>query len=159
MFDNNGLEIISAEESLLLLLRSPIGRIAFTHKALPAIQPVNFALDNGAIVIRTTAGSKLEAAARNAVVAFEVDEYDLDYHRGWSVNVVGRAHLVTDPAEVLRLSRLPLRPWASGERDSFIRIPIRVIHGRRILPPGQRPNGLGSDDIRAARTALKRASS
>lgn len=158
MFDRNGLEILSAEECLLLLLRSPIGRIAFTHQALPAVQPVNFVVDSGAIVLRTAAGSKLEAASHNAIVAFEVDDYDLDYHRGWSVTVVGRAELVTDPEDIRRMERLPLRPWASGERDSFIRIPIRVIHGRRILPPGQRPGGLGSDDIRAARTAFEGAS-
>ncbi len=74
--DSAGLEILSREECLDLLSSSPIGRIVFTDRALPAVQPVNFCLFEGNVVIRTMAGSKLAAAARNAVVAFEVDDFD-----------------------------------------------------------------------------------
>jgi hypothetical protein len=38
------------------------------------VRPVNFCLDGDDIVIRTAAGSKLAAATRRAVVAFEVDD-------------------------------------------------------------------------------------
>lgn len=130
--DTAGLEVLSPEASLKLLMSVPVGRIAFTDHALPAIQPVNFVVDDEAIVFRTGAGSKLAAATREAVVAFQADMFDSDTQTGWSVMVVGRASRVTDEAEIARLSLLPLRPWAPGTRDHFVRIELAMISGRRI---------------------------
>ncbi|WP_020576615.1 pyridoxamine 5'-phosphate oxidase family protein [Actinopolymorpha alba] len=137
MFDSKGLEVLQPTECLRLLSEAPIGRIVFTDQALPAVQPVNFVLDGDSVVIRTAVGSKLAAAARNSIVAFEVDDIDLKYQRGWSVTVVGHAEMVTDTSEIDRLSTLPLRPWAPGERNHFVRIRMELIHGRRICPPAQ----------------------
>ena len=133
----NGLEVLDPTECRRLLVSVPIGRIVFTDQAMPAVQPVNFLVHNGAIIVRTGEGSKLAAASRDAVVAFEVDQIDPEYHTGWSVVVVGHAHEVTDQAGRHELLGLPLRPWASGVRDHVIRIPIEVIYGRRIAPPSQ----------------------
>jgi nitroimidazol reductase NimA-like FMN-containing flavoprotein (pyridoxamine 5'-phosphate oxidase superfamily) len=138
-YDRAGLEILDAVECRRLLGSVPIGRVVFTDRAMPAAQPVNFVVHEGAVVFRTGNGSKVAAASRDTVVAFEVDEFDREYRRGWSVVVVGRAQEVTDPALRGRLADLPLRPWAPGVRDHVIRIPIEVIYGRRIAPPGQRP--------------------
>ena len=135
---DNGMEILDSAESRRLLASVPIGRIVFTDRALPAVQPVNFLVHDGAVIFRTGEGSKLAAAARNAVVAFEADDFDREYQRGWSVVVVGHAREVTDPPLRQQLSELPLRPWAAGSRDHFIRIPIDLIQGRRIAPPGHR---------------------
>jgi len=38
---------------------------------------------------------------------------------------------VTDPAELAELRELPLRAWAPGRRDHFIRIRIEDVAGRR----------------------------
>ncbi len=118
----------------------PIGRIVFTDKALPAVQPVNFVLDDGCVIIRTAEGTKLAAAMRGTVVAFEIDDYDALAESGWSVTVVGRAEQVIDAAESARLARLPLRVWAPGSRARFIRIRPEYIAGRRI-PVEQASNG------------------
>ena len=134
---HNGMEILDAAECRRLLGSVPIGRIAFTDSALPAVQPVNFLVHDGAVIFRTAEGSKLAAATRNAVVAFEADEIDPEYQRGWSVLVVGHAREVTDPVLRRQLTELPLRPWAAGIRDHVIRIPIEVINGRRIAPPAR----------------------
>ena len=139
--DPAGMEILDAAECRRLLGSVAIGRIVFTDQALPAVQPVNFLLYEGAVVFRTGAGSKLAAAARDAVVAFEADDIDREYQRGWSVVVVGHAREVTEPRLRERLAELPLRPWAPGVRDHIILIPIEVIYGRRIPPPGQRRAG------------------
>lgn len=45
--------MLTREECLDLLSAAPIGRIVFTDHALPAVQPVNFHLNDQAIVIRT----------------------------------------------------------------------------------------------------------
>lgn len=132
--DSAGLERLDRDGCYRLLATVPVGRIAFTEAGTPAIQPVNFVLDGEDIVFRTRAGSKVAAAARSAVVAFEADHYDLDSMTGWSVVVVGRARPVTDGAELERLWSLPLIPWVLGSRPEFIRISPRDVRGRRIQP-------------------------
>jgi uncharacterized protein len=133
MFESAGLEVLEPSESLRLLGATPIGRIVFTDQAMPAVQPVNFVIDGDALLIRTAPGSKLDAAARNAVVAFEVDDIDHDNQRGWSVTVIGHAEMVTDEAELHRMASLPLRSWSPDERNHLIRIRMEIIQGRRIV--------------------------
>src|SRR5207248_182284 len=89
MYDSVGSEALDRGECLRLLGSVSIGRIIFTEHALPAAEPVNFALLGDAVVFRTAAGSRLAAAARNAVVAFEADEFHPATNTGWSVLVVG----------------------------------------------------------------------
>lgn len=132
--DSGGLEVLAADECLKLLATTPVGRIAFTNDALPAIQPVNFILDEGDVIILTSAGSKLAAAARQTVVAFEADDFDPTGHTGWSVVIVGQARVVTGDEELARMRSLPLRPWAPGRRDRYIAITPRLTTGRRIPP-------------------------
>lgn len=132
VYDSGGLEILTEEECRALLSEVPLGRIVFTDRALPAIQPVNFALADGNVVIRTSSGSKLAAAARNAVVAFEVDQFDPAIRSGWSVVIVGHARIVSENGELSHLRSLPLRSWAPGDRDHYIAITPELISGRRI---------------------------
>jgi uncharacterized protein len=137
-YDAHGLEILGRQDCLGLLGSVPLGRVVFTDQALPAIQPVNFLLDGDDVIIRTSPGSKLALAMRGAIVAFEADDFDPFTHAGWSVTLVSQSRLVSDDDEIARLSRLPLRPWAPGPRDRFIRISGRHLTGRRIhqLPAG-----------------------
>ena len=132
--DLNGsvLEQLSQAECLRLVGQVPLGRIVYTRQALPAVELVNFALDDGDIIIRTDSGGKLAAATRGAVVAFEADSMDLAAHAGWSVTIVGYSRAVTDREEILRLAQTGLEPWAPGARDHFIRISPSIVNGRRI---------------------------
>ncbi|MEV4223341.1 pyridoxamine 5'-phosphate oxidase family protein [Nonomuraea sp. NPDC049725] len=130
--DSSGLRVLSRAECLRLLGSAPIGRIVFTDRALPAVQPVTFCLDGERIVIRTGPGSKLAAATRHSVVAFEADAFDPDLRTGWSVTAVGHARAARDASEVAHLARLPLTPWAAGERDHFILVRAEQISGRAI---------------------------
>jgi uncharacterized protein len=130
--DGPVLEELSRAECLRLLASVPIGRISYTRQALPAVEPVNFALHDGAIVIKTDAGGKLAAATRRAVVAFQADDLDLVRRSGWSVTVVGRCEEVTDPGDIARLDRLRLELWAPGARDHFIRIVPAIVTGREL---------------------------
>ena len=131
--DRAGLEILTDAQCLALLPTVPVGRIVFTEGGLPAVQPVNFVVDDQCVIIRAMTGSKLAAAAAGAVVAFEVDEYDATSESGWSVTAVGQATLVTESADLDRLALLPLRSWA-GRLDHLIRIRISLVHGRRLNP-------------------------
>jgi uncharacterized protein len=130
--DGPALEELSTAECLRLLATVPIGRICYTRQALPAVEPVNFTLHDGAIVIRTDAGGKLAAAIRRTVVAFQTDDLDPALRSGWSVTVVGRCEEVTDAKDIAGLDKLRLESWASGTRDHFIRIVPGIVTGRRL---------------------------
>jgi nitroimidazol reductase NimA-like FMN-containing flavoprotein (pyridoxamine 5'-phosphate oxidase superfamily) len=132
LYDTEGLKILTEQECRELLGTVPLGRIVFTDRALPAIQPVNFVLADGDVVILTAAGSKLAAATRNAVVAFEIDEFDHAVDTGWSVVVIGHARVIAEDGELRRMQALPLKPWNEGEPVHYIAITPELISGRRL---------------------------
>jgi nitroimidazol reductase NimA-like FMN-containing flavoprotein (pyridoxamine 5'-phosphate oxidase superfamily) len=128
------LEQLSRDECLRLMGRVPVGRIVYTRQALPAVELVNFAIDNGDIIIRTDSGGKLAAAARGAVVAFETDSVDMATHTGWSVTIVGMSEAVTDSEAIRLLEQVGPDPWAPGDHAHFIRISPTIVNGRRLGP-------------------------
>ncbi len=140
-FDGNGHEVLTRAESMRLLASTSIGRVGVSIGALPVVLPVNYALVDGSVVIRTTAGSNLDAAVMNLVVAFEIDGVDAVSHRGWSVLVQGVAEEVTDPAELARFRWFPLESW-TGLEGHFVRIDTQILAGRRLVPVGAPDLGL-----------------
>ena len=127
-----GVEHFSEREALGLVATVPVGRIVYSRYALPAVFVVNFQLDGRDIVFRTRKGSMFGAAVAETVVAFEVDRIDEQARAGWYVTFLGRAKLITDPAEQSRLAGLGVDPWAPGERDHFVKIVTERVVGRRI---------------------------
>ena len=132
MFDSAGLEVLDRAECVRLLQSVAVGRIVFTDQALPAVQPVNFAVVDDGVVFRSSRGSKLSAAARNAIVAFEADQFDDGLRNGWSVAIVGHASEVLDLNELRSVDELALRTWSDTSADHVIKIPIERIAGRRL---------------------------
>jgi nitroimidazol reductase NimA-like FMN-containing flavoprotein (pyridoxamine 5'-phosphate oxidase superfamily) len=131
--DRNGLQILDRDECIDLLAGGIVGRIAITANALPVVLPVNYVLLNDRIVVRTGRGTKLDAATRNAVVAFEVDELDFADGVGWSVLVTGVARELTAPEELATASVSPPARWAPGPDGRYIAISVDMISGRRIM--------------------------
>jgi nitroimidazol reductase NimA-like FMN-containing flavoprotein (pyridoxamine 5'-phosphate oxidase superfamily) len=138
LLDAEGIEVLPEAECLRLLATKPVGRLVFHEDGLPAVRLVNFVVADGTVVFRTAGGQLYGVARRGDVVAFEVDEYDVDTHLGWTVTAVGHAWAVTDEADAERIAGLPVRPWATGERPNLVRVDIEAISGRRLLPWGQR---------------------
>ena len=130
--EQTGFEAIEADECRALLGSSTIGRLALSYRALPIVLPVNFALCGDDILIRTGGGTKLDAACHQSVVAFEVDGFEPVTHTGWSVLVQGRARVVVEPAELADARRARLAAWANPEADSFIKIGLDMVTGRRL---------------------------
>ncbi len=121
-------------ECRVLLLRSRLGRLAFTRNALPAIQPVPYCLHSGEVVIPAPAGSPYLPRARGAVVALGVDAYDGDTGTGWSVTVVGPSRAVDDPTETAVLDALPWsRPRSTGD-GRYVALEIGLLSGWRTGP-------------------------
>ena len=130
-------------EALRLLGSVSLGRIVFTHRAMPAVRPVNHILDSTGIVIRSHSGAAIisEAdTARGAVVAYEADNINPNYLLGWSVVVTGIARLVRDPGELARYQEA-LVPWVDREMDQVIRIQPEVVTGFRLDAQQAAPAG------------------
>src|SRR5258708_2658497 len=145
MGDRRGLQVLPRQECLRRLRQGGVGRVAVSTGALPAIFPVNYATLDGDIVFRSGPGTKLTAAARGAVVAFEADDTDGFAHTGWSVMVIGPAHEITNNQELAEAAALPLASWAPGHEDVFVRIEARLVSGReltRALEPAHDRPGL-----------------
>jgi nitroimidazol reductase NimA-like FMN-containing flavoprotein (pyridoxamine 5'-phosphate oxidase superfamily) len=129
------LEALTREESLRLLRSVSVGRLVFTHQALPAIRPVNHVVDGDQVVIRAYVSTAIATAVgSNAgmVVAYEADLIDPDTHLGWSVIIVGRACRLSDGPEADRYRQL-LRPWVVGGTDDVIAIRADMVDGFRLV--------------------------
>ena len=113
--DANGLEVLDAEECLRLLGTKTLGRIGVSIDALPAVLPVNSVLDGDQVIIRTSRGTKLSAATRHNIVAFEVDDIDPPTGIGWSVMVRGLAREISDPPDLLPGGRVHAGARDGGE--------------------------------------------
>jgi len=86
---------LKQHESLALLVRNHVGRLAFSFHDRVDIQPVSYVYEAGWIYGRTSEGAKLVTLAHSHWVAFEVDEVrgTLDWE---SVVVRGSFHRI-DP--------------------------------------------------------------
>jgi nitroimidazol reductase NimA-like FMN-containing flavoprotein (pyridoxamine 5'-phosphate oxidase superfamily) len=147
--DRNGLVILDREECYRLLDGQALGRIAIMSGTLPAIVPVNFLRDGDRILVRTVAGTKLEAALRGSVVAFEVDGIDVTSHSGWSVMVTGAADVITDTEDLAAVQRLPHPHWAPRAGDHVVALTTELVSGRRILYGGRLPRSQGAHGVGA----------
>jgi nitroimidazol reductase NimA-like FMN-containing flavoprotein (pyridoxamine 5'-phosphate oxidase superfamily) len=116
------------------LLRSGVGgRVALCSPNGPHIVPVNHSVVDDALVIRTSPYSLLGTYGRDSMLAFEVDQFDHERQRGWSVVARGRAEVVTEPAELEHIREVwEPRPWVGGARTLHVRLRWTEISGRRI---------------------------
>jgi len=112
-----------------------MGRLGVNVDALPVVLPVNYAVDGDSIVIRTVPGTKLTAAMSEAVVAFEIDDYDPEFAMGWSVLVQGRSREITQKDRLDSVRSLPLpHVTVGGATDRFIEVDLEIVTGRCIEP-------------------------
>jgi uncharacterized protein len=124
---------LSYSECNALLRGGVAGRVALSAPDGPHIIPLNYSVVDSAIVVRTSPFSVLGTHGRDAMVAFEVDSFDLAREQGWSVVARGRAEVVRDQAELDHIARVwEPRPWAGGGRALVLRIPWTELTGRRL---------------------------
>ena len=134
MLMDDGLELLDENECARLLQAGGIGRVGVTINGLPVILPVNYSWLDGDVIFRTGPGSKLRAASRHAVIAFEIDAHDTELRTGWSVLAIGRSELVDEPEERSQLERFLPQSFAGGTRDAYVRLHPEMLTGRRIAP-------------------------
>jgi nitroimidazol reductase NimA-like FMN-containing flavoprotein (pyridoxamine 5'-phosphate oxidase superfamily) len=130
MYESFDLNETECEE---LLRAGLVGRVAACTPNGPHIIPVNYSVVDDAIVLRTTPYSLLGSQVRGAVLALEVDQFDYDYHRGWSVVARGRSEVVVDHEEIdhIRETWNPTT-WAAGGRNLYLRLRWTELTGRQL---------------------------
>lgn len=139
MNDDQGeptMEEMSTAECYQKLRASSVGRIGVIVNHYPLIVPVNYALDQQTVVVRTAPGTVV-ADADHAKVTLQVDEFDIEKKAGWSILMKGSGRAVNfDDIDELfaRTMATRLASWAPGRRLLWIRITPENISGRRIVP-------------------------
>jgi len=127
-----GLVELSEAECWELLEANRAGRVAVSVGTTPDIFPVNYVVRDGEIMIRTEAGTKLAAATMMTSVAFEIDQFDEEAHKGWSVVVKGRGREPSTMDELVALDELGVEPWVDASKSRWLAISPREITGRRV---------------------------
>jgi nitroimidazol reductase NimA-like FMN-containing flavoprotein (pyridoxamine 5'-phosphate oxidase superfamily) len=120
--------VLSENECWARLGTQEVGRLVTSVGEVIDVVPINFVLDGRSLVFRTAAGSKLVELTINSSVLFEVDE--VGETEGWSVVARGTARALEQEDEVLAAERLPLRPFVSTLKPTFVRIDIESLTGR-----------------------------
>lgn len=128
------LEVMSREDCESRLRAGYLGRLAVNIDGAPMIYPMNYRYVNGAVHLRTRMGARLSTIVAEGPVpaAFEIDHVDETYRTGWSVVVRGQLEIADKETvrEVLRTQ--PLRPWAAGQRDYWLRLSAAAVTGRAV---------------------------
>jgi hypothetical protein len=123
-------EQLSESECWALLRTTSVGRLAVWVEDHPDIFPLNYAVDHGTVVFRSSAGTKVSAALSDSPVALEADGYDAETAEVWSVVIRGNAEEIRGQ-DLIGTTDLPLFPWQAGDKGRFIRIVPTATSGRR----------------------------
>ena len=127
--DASGCVVLDRQQCLDYLAAGGLGRVAVNVGALPAILPVQFALDGDQVVFSVGVGTVLHRATRDAVVAFESDGHGADGRRQWSVSVTGIARHLAGDERVRGLAP----GWAHLEAPAMVAVSTEYLSGRRTM--------------------------
>jgi hypothetical protein len=129
----DGFVTLSTEECLHVLREQRVARVAVSHRALPAIASVVYAMDGDAPVFRAPRDGMLAKACLNAIVAFAVDDSPAGNTNGASVLVVGMGAAMINRERLLELGFDGYGD--DGDiPDIFVAIPAGVMSGQRAAP-------------------------
>jgi len=136
--ESGAFELLDVQQCWELLAENEVGRLAVAAAGDVDIYPLNYVVDDGAVVFRSAEGTKLVEVVLAGRVAFEVDGYDPDRGRAWSVVLKGTAELLDRFSDIYRAQELPLFPWNASPKERFVRIVPTKLTGRRFTVAGTR---------------------
>ncbi|GAB3190684.1 pyridoxamine 5'-phosphate oxidase family protein [Nesterenkonia suensis] len=143
--DDDPVLVLSEDDSWRLLENTQHGRLVTVVAGRADIFPVNHAVQERTLVLRTAPGTKLAEIAVNEEVVFESDGILSD--QAWSVVLRGRAQRLESAHEREAVQALGLRSWVPTLKENYVRITPTAISGRHFrfgLQP-ERELGEGSE--------------
>ena len=127
---------ISRAQCVELLQSHSVGRVAWQSADGPEILPVNYVWYDDSVVFRTAPNGLLAGLVWATDVAFEIDELNSRRREGWSVVMHGRTQAVGKSEQLAQLmAGSDVVPWASGERNVFVKITPAKVTGRLVTRP------------------------
>ena len=106
-----------------------LGRLGFSVDQEQEMFPLNFVVDQGSIVFRTSSSSRIGLCLDGRGVAFEAD--GVSEGKAWSVVVKGHAKEITGLYDSIGAAELPVQPLQPGQKPRFVRITPDAVTGRR----------------------------
>lgn len=131
------LTTMTADECWERIGRGGVGRIGFDRGRGPRIHPVDYAVAEGALYLRTAPGTELADFVTmfgdGAFVSFEVDQVSGESAERWSVLMAAHVETLSE-SEVARLGRdqEPV-PAPEGTRPLVVRLRPVEVTGRRLV--------------------------
>jgi len=124
--------VLEPEECWRLLESAVVGRLAMAVAGDVDIFPVNYVIDDGALLFRTAEGTKLVEVVISGRLAFEADGLDPAAGEAWSVVVKGWGEVLDTFDEIYHAQDLLLHPWHAPDRkERYVRIVPERVTGRR----------------------------
>jgi uncharacterized protein len=123
-----GMSRLTRSECWQLLSGPAVGRLGIVVDGAPEVYPVNYVVDGESVVYRVDGHNRLDEASPS--VCFQIDAFDTDRHRGWSVLVKGSAQRLAHPDARLRSESPAGAPDLAGEH--WVRITPVEVSGRKI---------------------------
>jgi nitroimidazol reductase NimA-like FMN-containing flavoprotein (pyridoxamine 5'-phosphate oxidase superfamily) len=118
-----------AHECWAAMRTGTLGRLGFSVDGEQEIFPLNYVIDQGTIVFRTSASSRIGLCLDGRGVAFEAD--GVADGLAWSVVVKGRAKAITGLYDSIAAAELPVHPLQPGQKPRLVRITADAVTGRR----------------------------
>lgn len=122
--------VLSRHDCWGLLEDEEVARVAWAGEDGVAIVPVNYAVADGALWLRTQPYTALARECCGGRVAVEVDRFDRWSRSAWSVVVTGTAERA--PVSDVPAGVATMEAWAPGPRTLFIRVTPIEVSGRRL---------------------------
>ena len=126
--DNSPILTLSPDETWKLIEGTQHGRLVVTVAGEPDIFPVNYAVSNRKLYLRTAPGNKLAELTINSKVLFETD--GILSEEAWSVVVRGTARVLEQSADIAAAEALGLKPWVPTLKDFYVEIEPTSVSGR-----------------------------
>jgi hypothetical protein len=124
-------EVLDAEECWRLLGQTGVGRLAVIMDGHSDVFPINFAVDNQALVFRASSGTKHRAIEADDVVAVEADSVSAEFGMAWSVVVKGKANVDGPAGPALDKIGRALFPWQGVGQEHMIHVTPHSVTGSR----------------------------
>lgn len=127
-YPEDPVEVLSDDECWQLLRSEEFARLAYRLVDEVHLVPLNYVVEGDGLLIRTTSGNKLLAAALHSDVALEIDWHDDT--TAWSVVARGRLRRLEEN-EQHRLEGMPQESWVPTLKYDVVELVPTAVTGRR----------------------------
>jgi len=119
---------LTEDQTWKLIEGTKHGRLVVTVAGEPDIFPVNYAVNDRKLYLRTAPGNKLAELTINSKVLFETD--GILSEEAWSVVLRGTARALEQSSEIAAAEALGLKPWVPTLKDFYVEIEPTSVSGR-----------------------------